>query len=161
KRSSVLTSVQLWFLACFTVMMALSRIVNEGYLGAVVPTFKAFGPSLAMFVLTVCAVDSLRKLKVAATLIGVLSLVLVLQGVAAYHFGYHADMFLFDPVTRAEYVAGADTDTESEHTDSTGSEGEDPDAELDQGSTQVRVRGLGLLHDPNDLALGLVFAVPL
>ena len=163
KRSSALSTLQLWFLACFTVMLALSRIVNEGYLGAVVPTLKAFGPSLAMFILTVCAVDSIRRLRIVAGLVGALSLFLVLQGAAAYHFGYHTEMFLFDPVTRAEYVANANADDSGEAIESNATEGADAeeDGEVSLADTQLRIRGLGLLNDPNDLALGLVLAVPL
>jgi len=162
KRTSPLATIQLWFVLALMATLVVSRIVGERWLGAVVPALTQFAPSLTMFVLALCAVDSIKKLRIAAGLIGVLSLILVAQGVAAYHFGYNAKMFVFDPVTRAEYVAAADDSTE-EAGDNAAADSDDADydSDIDSGSTLVRIRGLGLLHDPNDLALGLVMALPL
>jgi putative inorganic carbon (hco3(-)) transporter len=174
KRSSPLATIQLWFLAALTLTLAVSRMIGEGYVGAFVPALKQFGPSLAMFVITLCSVDSLRKLRIAAACIAFLSLALVLQGVAAYHFGYKTNMFLFNPVTRAEYGPtqdGSEEDVEATETAESASAAEiaedvgytpdDDELGEDEGSTIARIRGLGLLHDPNDLALGLVMALPL
>lgn len=169
KRDAPLKTLQLWLLVAFTVVVVVSRMVGERWLGSIVPTMNTFGPSLAMFVLTVCSVDSLRKLRIAAACIVVLTLALVAQGVAAYHFGYKTKMFVLDPSTSAtraqEYVAGSE-DTDALNTpaqrESEGF-GVDPDDELSDydGSTALRIRGLGLLHDPNDLAMAFVMALPL
>lgn len=162
KRRSALASWQLWFLAAFTAVMGLSRIVNEHYLGAVVPTVTAFAPSIAMFVMTVSAVDSLSKLRAVAIAVVGLSLVLVAQGAAAYHFGYRSDWFLLDPV-HVRFAAPAAGTTLWEHAEAVG-EGVQPDADEDateDAGTQVRIRGSGVLHDPNDLAQALVMALPL
>jgi len=168
KRATPLSMAQLWFLVAFTLTLAVSRVLADRWLGAVVPTLTQFGPSVAMFVLTLCTVDSMRKLRIAAGLMVLLSLTLVLQGIAAYHFGYRTDMFLFDPVTRAEYtptIGAPDEPADSSSaTDDTAENGsytpDDEDSDFD-GSTAVRIRGLGLLQDPNDLALGLVIVLPL
>ena len=101
KRSAVLSTVQFWFLLALMCSLVLSRILGERWLGAVVPAVTQFAPSAAMFLLAICAVDSVRKIRIAAAFIGLMSLVLVVQGIAAYHFGYNTRMFLFDPVTRA------------------------------------------------------------
>jgi len=170
KRSTPLATRQLWFLAAFTLTLVASRMLAERWFGAVIPALTQFGPSVAMFVLTVCSVDSLRKLKTTAGCIVLLSVALVLQGVLAYHFGYKANMFLYDPATRAEYVASADASEDEAPAEDIGTpDNEDegvgytPDDEAGEydGSTLKRIRGLGLLHDPNDLALGLVMALPL
>ena len=159
KRFGPLTTLQLWFLALFTVVLALSRIVNEHYLGAIIPTLISFGPSLTMFILAVTAVDSLRKLRIAAGLVSVLAVILVLQGAAAYHFGWNSRMFLFDPVTRGEYTPTVESlGIESPPDQLDASEATDEDGDQ---IAQMRIRGLGLLHDPNDLAVVLVFALPL
>ena len=160
KRPAPLATLQIWFLAAFTCIAIASKMYAEQWFGAVVPALIDFGPSIAMFVLTVSAVDSIRKLRIAAGLMAFLSLVLVAFGVGAYHFGLNTEIFLFDPVTRAEYTATTD-----EYGQSSFAAPEVPDEDyvesLDLDSTQVRVRGLGNLHDPNDLALGLVVALPL
>ena len=114
-----------------------------------------------MFILTVCSVDSLRRLRIVTTAIVLLSLILVFQGIAAYHFGYKETTFLYDPSTR-----GASTSASDDEPDEGGNllpaesseSADDDDAESDQ---VVRIRGLGVLHDPNDLAAGLVVALAL
>jgi O-antigen ligase/polysaccharide polymerase Wzy-like membrane protein len=97
-----------------------------------------------------------------------LSVALAAQGIAAYHFGYKTNMFLFDPVTRAEYSAPSDEGDSSDQaaqqdtTESISDTRDQPEGFDDSpGSFMKRIRGLGLLHDPNDLALGLVMALPL
>jgi len=166
KRSSVLTTLQFWFLLVFTLILALSRMLGERWWGAAVPAVNQFGPSLAMFLLTVCAVDTIRKMRIVAACVAVLSVILVAQGIAAYHFAYQSKMFLYDPLTRAEYVASTTTvDVEEngeadQQTEDVGNAPDDEAGEYD-GSTLVRIRGLGLLGDPNDLALGIVMALPL
>jgi hypothetical protein len=161
KRSAQITTIQLWFLLAFTLTSVISRMIGEAWLGAVVPAMTRFGPSLAMFVITLCSVNSLRKLRAASACIVLLSLMLVLQGIAAYHFGYKANMFLFDPTSRSEYTESVASDDDEEGYEEE-EVGYSPDDEIvDDGSTAVRIRGLGLLHDPNDLALGLVMALPL
>jgi O-antigen ligase/polysaccharide polymerase Wzy-like membrane protein len=160
KKSAPLTTVQLWFLVAFTVTSVISRMLAERWMGAVVPTLIQFGPSLAMFVLAICCIDSLRRLKIAAGWMVLLSLALVVQGVAAYHFGYKANMFLFDPVTRAEYDPNAPAPDDPEGLEDVSYTPDDQVSEGDE-NTAVRIRGLGLLHDPNDLALGLIMALPL
>jgi hypothetical protein len=167
KRANPLSSRQFWLLTLFAGVVTLSRIVAERYLGSVMNTFHSFGPSIAMFVLAICAVDSFRKMRIIGGVITIVSLLLVVQGAAAYHFGYNASMFVLDPVTRAEYTSASTEEIDSNGTvqdqdSSAGAdEGDNDDAnDEDVGSTALRIRGLGALHDPNDLALALVFAVP-
>jgi hypothetical protein len=127
-------------------------MLGERYLGGAVETLTYFGPSLAMFVLTLCSVDSLRKLRVGAPCIVLLSLALVLQGAAAYHFGYNTNMFLFDPATRAEYDPTAAADDPEGYEDA----GYTPTRPMTRPAKAMAIRpygsgGWGFLHDPNDL----------
>ena len=168
KRTEPVKTLQFWCLGALTVTLALSRALGEQWFGAVVPALNQFGPSVAMFLLVICAVDSVKRIRTTSIAIVVLSLVVVLQGIAAYHFGYQSHMFLFDPVTRAEYVGSDDPadsdqtpDQRAEETPDQREEAADLDSDIDPSSTLVRIMGLGLLHDPNDLALGLAMALPL
>lgn len=147
---------QLWLLVAFTIALGLSRMIADRWLGAPLMALQRFGPSLAMFVLTVCAVDSIRKLSRVAAAMVLLSLLLVGQGVAAYHTGYRADLFLLDPATRDASADDSDDDDEG------GRLAPDEDSgEFAEGDQTVRIRGLGVMHDPNDLAVGLVVALAL
>ena len=49
-----------------------------------------------MFMLAICGVTSFVRLRIAAGCIIVLTIVLMLQGAAAYHLGYNARLFLLD-----------------------------------------------------------------
>jgi len=159
KRRTPLTTPQLWLLGAFALTLGISRMIADRWLGAPIAAIQWFGSSLTMFVLTVCSIDSLRKLRIAIVWVVLLSLTLVGQGVAAYHFGYKPTTFLYDPAARVEDVAQiADRDEEDS--------GNVPDDERDPDSDEaiagpVRIRGLGLLHDPNDLAMALVVTLGL
>src|SRR5262249_46187302 len=80
-----------------------------------------------------------------------------IQALAAYHFGYNDRLFLLDPAARGEEPAGIAEDSASRADD-------DEAANLiseEDGTDLTRIRGLGMMHDPNDLAMGLVVAVGL
>jgi putative inorganic carbon (HCO3(-)) transporter len=173
KRRTPLATLPFALLAGFAILMAVSRMVSDRWLGAPVMVLQRFGPSLTMFVLAAWSVDSLRKLRVATTVVILLSMLLLIQGAAAYHFGYDAKHFLLE--ARAgdedrsdaavfddpEYVAiTSEANAPKDHVEVTEdapySEANDTD-----GPPVTRIRGLGLLHDPNDLAVGFVVALAL
>ena len=168
KRDAPVRTLQLWFLLAFTLVLAVSRVVGEQWFGSLVPTMNTFGPSVAMFVLTLCGVDSLKKLRITAVTLVLLTLALVGQGVAAYHFGYKANMFILDPLNKDQNVVplANDSDVPSDAVtadvqDNQGFGAPPPEVDEDDGSTAVRIRGLGMLNDPNDLAMAFVAALPL
>src|SRR5882724_4096646 len=159
KTAAPLRSMQVWILLALTLTMCVSRMIADHWLGAPVAVIQRFGPSLTMFMLAACNVNSFRRLRTSGCWIVLLSLGLVAQGFVAYHFGYNAKIFLFDPTTNMEYVASDDA-----------GEGDEPEqvAETEESAIDdpdiapvLRIRGLGLLHDPNDLALGFVVALPM
>jgi putative inorganic carbon (HCO3(-)) transporter len=154
RRGAPLRSVQLYLLLGFLGVMILSWISADRWLGAAPEAIQQFAPSLTMFLLTICSVDSMRRLKAATILMVALSLVIMAQGFAAYHFGINQRTFLFDASTGEELSPGADSGDEIAAAE--------PDDSGDGEAAQVkRIRGLGFLHDPNDLALGFVVALPL
>jgi hypothetical protein len=86
----------LWALVCFTGVLGLSLVVADRWLGAPAVALQQFAPSLTTFLLAICSVTSLARLRIAAGCVIGLTLILTLQGAAAYHFGYRAQTLLID-----------------------------------------------------------------
>jgi len=118
--------------------MMLSVMWADRWMGAPAHVIQVFGPVLTLFLLAIWNVNSLRRLRFTAAVLPVLAMVLAGQGIAAYHFGFMQDRLLLrengDPDDEDESPAGTDV--------------------------PVRVRGLGQMNDPNDLALVLVAFLP-
>jgi len=117
--------------------MMLSEMWADSWMGAPLNVMQQFGPALTLFLLAIWNVTSLNRLRITGGVLVLLAMILVGQGVAAYHFGYMQDKFLL-------------------HGDET--EGEE-DASY-EAAAPARVRGLGEINDPNDLALALVATLP-
>src|SRR5262249_24501539 len=99
-----------------------------------------------------------------AIAIVVLSVTLVLQGAAAYHFGINQRMFLIDRASRNENPAAAVTDTTDEEEVEAYAFDRAPEEQIeddDEEHDEPRIRGLGVMHDPNDLAMGMIVALGL
>src|SRR5262249_55177670 len=151
-RREPLQRLQLWFLSIFVGMLGISLMIAEHWPGAPIAATTRFGPAFTMFILALFSVTSIRRLKIAVAAMIFCSLCLAAQGIAAYHFGYDTDRFLLLPHAANEAPAAEDDEQQSA-----------TDAELadDESAGVTRIRGLGLFHDPNDLALALVIALGL
>ena len=142
----------------FTAVMCASLMIAERWLGAPLLAIQRFGPSLTIFVLALCSVTSLRRLRIASGFVIVLTLLLTLQGAAAYHFGYNAQLFLTQRATTSdeavfeidEALAGLADVAQGDAYPSEDSQWRPP-----------RIRALGSMNDPNDLALGMIVAMGL
>jgi putative inorganic carbon (hco3(-)) transporter len=158
RRSGVAANVQLWTLIAFTALMGASQFF-EGWLGAPLLALHRFGPSLTMFVLALCNVTTLARLRVAAASVIVMTTTLMVQGAAAYHFDYNGELFLMghgsNPGGDAAEVADDRTDAESD------SLLLDDIAADHDSRKRLRIQALGLMNDPNDLALAMVVALGL
>jgi hypothetical protein len=160
RRGEPLRSIQVYILFSFLAVLILSWMIADHSWGAMPEAVKQFAPSLTMFVLTVCSVDSLRKLNLVTGFVVFLSFVILAQGCAAYHFGINGKMFLFDPAKPEEHSQEADTGDNASADEP--DEPDEPDGPANEdGALAKRIRGLGILHDPNDLALSFVAALPL
>jgi O-antigen ligase len=159
RRADLLANLQLWALIVFTGVMGASLMIAERWLGAPILTIQRFGPSLAIFVLAICSVTSFARLRIAAACIILLTTTLMVQGAAAYHLGYNTQLFLLDRSTTSEETAAAPDDDQwvFEPVD----ELSDVVREGDDARELPRIRALGFMHDPNDLAMGMIVALGL
>jgi putative inorganic carbon (HCO3(-)) transporter len=134
----ILRAWPITLIAGLIISMMLSVIWVDRWLGAPVHVLQAFGPVLTLYLLVIWNITSLRRLRITGAVLVMLAIVMVGQCVAAYHFGYMQDKFLLRGTgePRVEDQPPSETD--------------DP----------VRVRALGLMNDPNDLALFLLAALP-
>jgi putative inorganic carbon (hco3(-)) transporter len=159
KRSGLLANLQLWVLIVFAGAMGVSLMVADRWMGAPILAMQRFGPSVTMFVLAMCSVTSLVRLRVAAGCVIVLTMTLMLQGAAAYHLGYNTRMFLIDQTTRGEGPPAATADDLTDPDSVEQAPEDSPDDNEEQAYR--RIRGLGMMHDPNDLAVGMIVALGL
>lgn len=164
RRDALIANLQLWALLVFAAILGLSLMVAERWFGAPLLALQRFGPSLAIFVLAICGVTTLARLRLVAGCVIALTLTLAVQGAAAYHFGYHTRMFLLDPGARSDDPAASAADVPADADADLEAIGAPPDdlVESDEEGPGVpRIRGLGLMHDPNDLAMGMIVAIGL
>jgi O-Antigen ligase len=159
RRGDLVANLQLWVLVVFTAVMGVSLMTAERWLGAPILAVQRFGPSLTIFVLAMSSVTTLGRLRIAAGCLIVLTMTLMLQGAAAYHFGYNTQLFLMDRTTRSEEPA-ADSAGDRPEFDSVDQGSDDP-TEGEEWRGSPRIRALGFMHDPNDLAMGMIVALGL
>lgn len=153
----LIANLQLWLVLAFTAVMGVSLMFAEQWLGAPIHVLQRFGSSLTMFLLALCSVTSLGRLRIAAACVVVLTMVLMLQGAAAYHFGYNARLFLFD---RASSSAGQAEVVDDDRADAgffSEVDGRDPW----KPRQPPRILALGFMNDPNDLAVAMIVALGL
>ena len=151
-------SLQLWLVSGFTVVTMVSLLVAERWLAAPIVTLQRFGPSLTTFVLVVASVTSMLRFRIAVGCIVALTMIVGVQGVAAYHLGYNAELFLLDRTAGDDDAA----DGVEDPVDSWSIDQQTFDlAPEDERRTGVRIRALGFMNDPNDLALGLIVGLGL
>jgi putative inorganic carbon (HCO3(-)) transporter len=132
-RRHLLYSVQTYLLLGFTVAIALSKVANGWYGGAIV-AWKIFLPCVGVFFFIVANVTTPRRLKILALTIVGSSLVVVIEALCGYYFGFRGEAFV---LTQGLFVH-------------------------DEFAGQFnRLRGAGYLSDPNDFAQVLLIALPL
>src|ERR1700675_643458 len=127
------SSIQTYLLLGLFAAIALSEIAN-GWFGGVLIDWQEFSPSAAIFFFVVANVTTIRRLKV-VTLAAIAScMVLVIEALCGYYGAYHGEMFvLHDHLYSHDEIVG----------------------------DIFRLRGVGFLNDPNDLAQILLIALPL
>jgi O-antigen ligase len=123
---------QFYLFVCLALAICLSRLMNDG-IGGVRAALTEFLPGALVFFLTVLNVNTIARFRRLAVLLILLSLYLVIRGMAAYFSDDDKNLFvLIQPVALA-----------------TG-----------EMSQYLRIRGLSFLSDPNDFAQFLLMLLP-
>jgi putative inorganic carbon (HCO3(-)) transporter len=154
-RGPTLRAPQLYLVPLFILWAAFSVMVTEHWLGGFLTVIQDFRASGLVFLLIVLSVNSLRRFRITLAVLAALGVLIVGEGLAAYHYGWRSDIFvLSEPLD--------DEGQLSESTDRFGSAEEEPDDQTaPAGPTLLRMRSLGFLNDPNDLAQAFVVLLPL
>jgi putative inorganic carbon (HCO3(-)) transporter len=135
--------LMLALLAC----IAMSKIAN-GWAGGAAVALSDFSTSALLFLTTVLNVTSLPRLRVTLATIVLSMLIVSGGGIAAYHYGFMADLL----VLRQQI---------GEEGDGQPADALDVPAHDTSGQFLWRVRYLGFLNDPNDFAQVIVVALPM
>lgn len=147
QRKIAATPVQLGLLAMLALAIAASQVAN-GWAGGAVEALSDFSTSALLLLLGCMNVTSERRLRATCAVIVACMVTLAAMCVAAYHDGYMVDQLVVRQGT------GSDADLLS-----AGFSG--IPAEDTSGTSLWRVRGLGILNDPNDLGQAIVMTLPL
>jgi O-antigen ligase len=127
------SSTQIFLLLGFIVAMGISEAAN-GWFGGALVTWELFLPSAIVFFFIVANVNSTRRLRILITVLIASCLVVVVEALCGYYFGFRGRTFLVYQHMISDRGEWADFG---------------------------RVRGAGFLSDPNDFAQLLLIALPL
>jgi O-antigen ligase len=152
KVKPTLKAPQFLWLAGFLWMVAFSLLM-KGWFGGIIEAFQDWVSTLTAFTLIVLNVTTLRRLRIVAGLLVLCGVILVSQGLAALHYGIMAEQLIF-----AQTLFAADgTPLLAEDDSATPYGGGE---EFSGFAVLPRIRNLGFLHDPNDLAQVLLMLLP-
>ena len=141
-RGPTFRSAQPYLALLFVAWTVCSFVLATRWLGGAPSVLEGLQAPLLIFLLAFLNVDTVSRFRATALTLGLLALFLVGQGIAAYHFGYHKDLLLMMGPSEEEEVAGDDLEDE------------------EAGDPVVRIRSVGTLADPNDLAQALLSMSP-
>jgi hypothetical protein len=150
-----LRAPQLYLVPLLIGWAAFSVLITQRWVGGFFNVIQDFRASGLVFLLVVLNVNSVKRFRMTLAVLGALGVLIVGEGLAAYHYGWRSDTFLLsEPLDQDGEV--------SESTDRVGSAEEEPDDQTrPAGPTLLRMRSLGFLNDPNDLAQAFVVLLPL
>jgi putative inorganic carbon (hco3(-)) transporter len=153
-RGPTLRAPLLYLVPLFIAWAAFSVVVTQRWFGGFFHVLLDFRASGLMFLLVVLAVNSMRRFRVTLAVLGVLGVIVVGEGLAAYALGWRSDVFLLSE----------NLDQEAELSPANRGPGDvamSPDDEAPPRPAVLRLRSVGFLNDPNDLAQALVTLLPL
>jgi hypothetical protein len=148
-RRPALRGPQIYVVLAFMLWAALSVFITLGWLRGAIHAFEYLAISLFLFLLALLNVDSLRRMKITAACLVALATILALQGIVAVNLGLFRERFI---LYKMAYLS--EDETESDEPPS------DEEMTMDVGDRGPRIRALGILADPNDLAQALVSLLP-
>lgn len=145
-RRPTFRAIQIYLMLGLMSTVALS-VIAHGWFGGGLRAFQDFGITATVFFLVLLNVSSMKRMRTMVVVLVLLSCVLAVQGIAAYHYGYMEDIYLLK-----EKV-----DTPLEAAPVFTQQDEAPDR---SPFVLKRIRSLGFLNDPNDLAQALLVMFP-
>jgi hypothetical protein len=147
QRRIALRPVHAGLLMAFILAIAMSRIAN-GWAGGAVDAISDFSASVLLLLLAAMNLTTLRRVQWTLASVTLCMLVLAAFTVNAFETGYRAEDFVIRQGTgdEADLLAAGYTGVP---------------AEDNTGENLWRVRGLGILNDPNDLGQALIMTLPL
>jgi putative inorganic carbon (HCO3(-)) transporter len=162
---------QFWSFIGLVIVMCVSTMFAERWLGASTVVLTSFSVPLSMFFLILLNVDSIRKMNWIAFAIALSAILLSTQGMVSYLTNWDAWRVLLvyadegkgeEKIQDDELFQDAENDLIAKG-DRQGLQdlyAVAKSAAIQSGAISVRVRGNGIMQDPNDLALGLVTSLP-
>lgn len=143
---------QLYLALAFLLWAMFSVLAATSWLGGALEVFETLGTTLFLLLLLALNVDSLSRLRKTGAVLAMSGVYLAGQGILAYHFGHREEQFVMHYPRAAAEEEGALLPAD----DFAPVEGT-----AAPPGTVRRIRSLGLLNDPNDLAQALVAILPL
>jgi putative inorganic carbon (HCO3(-)) transporter len=162
---------QFWSFLGLVFVMCVSTMWAERWLGGLTEVLTSFSATLTMFLLIVLNVDTLKKMNRIAFAIAVSAILLSTQGMVSYLTNWDAwrVLMVYADETKGQEKINNDElfqDAEAELIAKGDTKGLQDlyavakSAAIQEGTISVRVRGNGIMQDPNDLAMGLVTSLP-
>jgi putative inorganic carbon (HCO3(-)) transporter len=162
---------QFWSFLGLVCVMCVSTVWAERWLGASTKVLTSFSVPLTMFFLILLTVDTLKKMNWIAFAIAISAVLLSTQGMASYLTNWDAWRVLMvyadegkgqDKINRDDLFQAAEAELVAQG-DRQGLQelyAVAKSAAIRSGDISVRIRGNGIMQDPNDLAMGLVTSLP-
>jgi hypothetical protein len=156
-------SPQLYFAAAFVAWAGVSVFAAQRWLGGALQAIEGLATNGFLLLLIALNVDSLLRLEWTRRVLILFALWLVVQGGAAFFFHYGETRFIVHqrPGESLEATSDRVDDEDSTLENGVGDEADTEPSTSDSGRTLRRMRSLGFLQDPNDLAQLLAGILPL
>ena len=139
KRRASFKEVQVWLTLVFF-GLAIFGWARIGWLEEAIGAFSILNIIFGAFIMLVANLTTLKRVKTLVTVFVVSCVVMTVQGMAAFYYNWQRELFVM------EWHAPED----------------EPDAQPDPDNPDIpRMRNIGFLEDPNDLAQTLAMALPL
>ena len=146
---------QPFILAAFALWAGFSVFAAIRWPGGALAALVSLAPSLAVFLLLYLNLDSYARVRTTCAVLSLLAVVTASQAAYSYHTGWKADLFL-----STERGTFSEDEVEFDPAEDDRGSGAEERVRLGPGWI-ARIRSLGFLSDPNDLAQALVSILPL
>jgi hypothetical protein len=150
-RRPSLATAQPYLVMALLAWASLTVVLSIGWLRGAIHAFTFLGINLFLFLLAILNVDSLRRLRITAVCLAFVAVILAMQGIIAVHTGLFRREFI---LSRQIAPSEGDPEVDPEYA------ADDSAADWAPEGRGLRIRGLGMLNDPNDLGQVFVALLP-